>query len=77
MSLQMEYLVQKEKYQDLIREAEQDRWLQIAKQQKMGQRSLHRNVASWMGVQMIKWGSKLQHYGSISSATAQTEYSSN
>ncbi len=81
MSMHMDYLVQKEKYQDLIREAEQDRLLQIAKLQQAGQRKLHRNLAAWIGIQMVKWGSRLQHYGSVSAAastsTAHTEYLTN
>ncbi len=79
MSLQMEYLMQKEKYQDLIRAVEQDRLAQVAKLQNAGQRGLHRDLAAWTGIQMVKWGSKLQNYGSVSVATgptsaAQTEY---
>jgi len=82
MSPYRDYLVQKEKLQDLIREAEQDRLLQIAKLQKAGQWRLHRNLAAWIGIQMIKWGSRLQHYGSVSAAaastsTAHTEYLTN
>jgi hypothetical protein len=77
MSLQIDYLVQKEKFNDLMREAEQERLLLTIKLQKRGQRSLHRNIAAWVGVQMVKWGAKLQHYGSISPASAhQTNYSS-
>jgi hypothetical protein len=76
MSLQMDYLVQKEKFNDLMQEAEQERLLQIAKLQQPDQRGLHRNLAAWIGVQMVKWGAKLQHYGSISPASAHTNYSS-
>ncbi len=72
MSPYRDYLVQKEKFQDLIREAEQDRLLQIAKLQKAGQWRLHRNLAAWIGIQMVKWGSRLQHYGSVSAAAAST-----
>jgi hypothetical protein len=81
MSLQVEYLMQREKYQDLIRAVEQDRLVQAAKLQNAGQRGLHRNLAAWIGVQMVKWGSKLQHYGSVPTATstsaAHTEYLTN
>jgi hypothetical protein len=76
MSLQLDYLVQKEKFNDLMREAEQERLLLTIKLQNRGQRSLHRNLAAWVGVQMVKWGSRLQHYGSISPASAHTNYSS-
>lgn len=69
-SLQMEYLVQKEKYQDLIRAAEQDRLLQVVKQQNTNHGGLHRNLAGWIGLQMVKWGSRLQQYSSVSTAQA-------
>lgn len=78
MSLQVEYLMQKEKYHDLLRAAEQERLLQVAKLHNAGQRGLHRNLAAWMGVQMVKWGAKLQSYGSVSTGTSpsagRTEY---
>ncbi len=73
MSLEIEYLVQKEKFQDLIRAAEQDRLLQVA--QAANNASLHRNLAAWMGIQMVKWGAKLQQYGSPApTSAAHTEY---
>lgn len=70
MSLDVDYLIHKEKYQEMIRAAERDRLLQLAKCHKTGQPSLHRNLAAWMGVQMVKWGSKLQQYGSVSAAAS-------
>lgn len=69
-SLQVDYLVQKEKYQDMIRAAEQDRLLQIVKQQNTSHSSLHRNLVGWIGLQMVKWGSRLQQYSSVSTAQA-------
>jgi hypothetical protein len=81
MRLDAVYVMQKEKMQDMLRAAEQDRLLQLAKLHKSNQTGLHRNVAAWMGVQMVKWGAKLQQYGSastaVSAAAAQTEYLSN
>lgn len=78
MSLQVEYLMQKEKYHDLIRAAEQDRLLKVAKLSNTGQRGLHRNLIAWVGIQMVKWGAKLQHYGSVSTgaspSTGRSEY---
>jgi hypothetical protein len=68
MTLDATLIIQKERMQDLIREAEQDRLLQLAKLQKTGQPALHRNLAALIGVQMVTWGSKLQQYGSVSAA---------
>ncbi|MBI1880498.1 MAG: hypothetical protein HYR94_20155 [Chloroflexi bacterium] len=77
MRLDAVYLIQKQKFQDMLRAAEQDRLLQQAQLHKPGQTGLHRNLVAWMGVQMVKWGAKLQRYGSASAASpsaAQTEY---
>jgi hypothetical protein len=75
--LQLDYLVQKEKYQDMIRAAEQDRLLQAFKLQQAGQPGLYRTLANRVGVLMVTWGSKLQKYGSApaaSTAATGTEY---
>jgi hypothetical protein len=67
--LQIDYLVQREKYQDLIRAAEQDRLLRTFKQQQAGQPGLYRSLANRVGVLMVTWGSKLQKYGSAPAAS--------
>ena len=78
MTLDTTFIIQKERIQDLIREVEHDRMLQMAKLQRTGQPALHRNLTAWIGLQMVKWGSKLQQYGSVSAATppsaAQTKF---
>jgi hypothetical protein len=60
-------LVWKEQYQDRQREAERERLIRIARRQVPGPRRLkpHRTVASWMGQQLVRWGQKLQNYGSV------------
>jgi hypothetical protein len=78
MRLDAVYLIQKEKIKDMLRAAEKDHLLQQAKLHKSGQLGLYRNMAAWMGAQMMKWGAKLHQYGSASAVTsapaAQTEY---
>ncbi|MBI1880269.1 MAG: hypothetical protein HYR94_18955 [Chloroflexi bacterium] len=66
MTLDAIQIIQKERIQDLIRGAEQDRLLQKAKLQRTGQPALRRNLAAWLGVQMVRWGSKMQQCGSAS-----------
>jgi hypothetical protein len=63
MSLQLDYLVRKERYQDFIREAEREGLRQMVKQP-----SIHQQVVRWLGAQMVKWGSTLQNYAASSSA---------
>ena len=70
MTLDAALIIQKERMQDLMREAEQDRLLKLAKLQRTGQLALHRNLAAWTGVQMVRWGAKLQQYGSVSAAAS-------
>ena len=56
-------LVQREHYKDLLQEAEYERLIRAAGLQQPGNRRLHRKVADWIGTQMVKWGWKLQSYG--------------
>lgn len=77
MSLQIDYQVRKEQYQDLIREAEQDRLYQAVKQQN-SQPPVFRQVVGCLGAQMVKWGAALQDYATsptanISTVTTQTK----
>lgn len=56
-------LVQQEHYKDLLQEAEYERLIRAAGLQQPGNRRLHRKVVNWIGIQMVKWGGKLQSYG--------------
>jgi len=55
-------IVYRERYKDLLREAEQERLIRAAGLRQSGHRRLHRTVAGWIGAQMVKWGRKLQRY---------------
>jgi hypothetical protein len=68
MSLQLDYLMRKEQYQDMIRTAQQDHLLQQFKQQA-GQPNWYLQVAGWLGAQMINWGQALQQYSAIKSTS--------
>jgi hypothetical protein len=77
MSLQIDYQVRKEQYQDLIRQAEED-WLRQEVKRQNSQPSTFQQVAGWLGVQMVRWGAALQDYATAPSAnvsrvTIQTE----
>ena len=50
----------KERYQ----EAEQIRLIKIDKLHPDYREGMLRKVANWLGSQMVKWGAKLQDYGS-------------
>jgi hypothetical protein len=66
MTLDAIQIIQKERVQEMIRAAEQERLLQMAKPQSTGQPALRHSLAAWLGSQMVRWGSKLQQYGSAS-----------
>jgi hypothetical protein len=77
MSWEIDYLVRQEQYQDLMRQAERD-WLCEAVRRQNSQPPLFRQVAGWLGAQMVKWGAALQNYATspsanISQVTIQTE----
>ena len=67
-SLEINHLVRQEQYKDILRDIEQQRLLQIAGLQPRARLSPYRKVVSWLGGQMVKWGSKLQSYEAASSA---------
>lgn len=64
----LEYLAHKKRFEELRMEAERDRLLQAAKSEIAVPSPAHRRAASWVGAQMVKWGSRLQYYGTLSSS---------
>ena len=55
------YLVHQEQHKDRLREIEHQQLLQAAGLQGVSLKS-SRKAVSWLGTQMVKWGSKLQGY---------------
>jgi hypothetical protein len=58
----LDLAIHRERYKDLLREAEQERLVQAAGLRQPGNWKLHRTVAGWIGAQMVKWGRKLERY---------------
>ena len=56
------YLVSKEKYKDLRRDAERHQLIQTVRLRRPDKRELLRKMADWIGSQLLTWGSKLQRY---------------
>ena len=52
---------------DLLREAEQEWLIQAVVFREPGNWRLHRKIVNWIGIQMVKWGRKLQRYGTVPS----------
>ena len=59
---EMHYSVYKEQHKDRLREIEHQHLLQAAGLQQSISSKLYRRTVSWLGIQMVKWGSKLQSY---------------
>ncbi len=55
-----DFLVRQEQYQDLLREAEQERLIRAAKLFKVHEWGLLGQTANWLGSYVVKWGLKLQ-----------------
>ena len=56
-------LARQEHYKDLLQEAEHERLIRAAGLRQPGNWRLHRKFAGWIGTQMVRWGWKLQTYG--------------
>lgn len=59
----LDFLVRRERYKELLQEAEQERLIRAAGLLRPGNWRLRRKVANWVGAQMVSWGCKLQRYG--------------
>jgi hypothetical protein len=59
-NIDSDFSARQEHYKDLLREAEHNRLIQIARPQQNGNQRMQGKVAGWIGDQMVKWGSKLQ-----------------
>jgi hypothetical protein len=62
----LDFMTRKERQQELLREAEREQLIQLAQLSRAGEPKTHRKAAGWLGHQMVKWGSKLQDYGTTS-----------
>lgn len=60
-----DFLVHQEQYQDLLREAQQERLIQAAELRPSSKWELLRQTASWLGAYVIKLGRQLQARGLI------------
>lgn len=65
----IDFVVRQEQYKDLLKEAGQERLIKEATGlRRTGTWRLQRRVIVWVGDLMVKWGCKLQHYGTTPSA---------
>ena len=58
--------IMRQKEEELRRHLNQRQLLQAAGFQLSGNWTLPRKLAGWLGIQMVRWGSKLQCYSTTS-----------
>lgn len=57
-------LAQRERYRDLLREAEQHRLVRLAREERAPRNHLYRRTLAWVGRCLMAWGWRLQQrYG--------------
>lgn len=56
---------QHERYEDMIRQAEQRRLIRTARAQQPRKRRWHRQFAGWVGGRMVAWGWRLQRHDAM------------
>jgi len=61
-SVEIEYLVRKEQYKDQQRDVARQQLIQLAKPRPPNNTVSLQRMTGWLGAQMVKWGSRLQHY---------------
>ena len=61
-SAELHHLIYEEKCKDLAREAVQHQLIKTAMLRRPDNKESVRRMAGWFGFQLVRWGSKLQHY---------------
>jgi hypothetical protein len=54
-------LVNHQQHQDRLREIEHLRLLHLIEQQSIASK-VYQRIVSWLGIQLVNWGTKLQEY---------------
>ena len=64
-SPEMDYLVNKERQKDRLREIERQRLIRVAGLQQSGHNVWVGKVADWIKTRLMRWGSKLQRHDPV------------
>ena len=57
------YALAQMRREELLQQAECARLLHTARLQSQSDRRLHQQYANWLGSHMVKWGQKLEQFG--------------
>jgi hypothetical protein len=58
-----DFQVRQQYYKELLQEAEHERLIRASGLRQLGNQRTHRKIANWIGAQMVRWGYRLQRYG--------------
>lgn len=61
----MDFMVLRERQQDLLREVERDRLARSVERTQAGDHKIVQRAIVWMGDRLVRWGWALQRYGTI------------
>jgi hypothetical protein len=61
LSGDIHFLLRKQQYEDALQRAAEERLVR-ASQEVINEGKIHLRIAHWVGIQMIKWGSKLEQW---------------
>ena len=70
LSLEVTYLVYQEQKKDYLREVEQGQLLRIALSARSKENRVHKRALAWLGSQLVKYGARLEQYGSAAASKA-------
>ncbi len=59
-----DYAALQRRQADLMKKADIERLLREARDDRPGTLRLSRRGASWLGIHLVRWGQKLEHFGS-------------
>ena len=57
------YVMARMRQDELLRQAERARLLQTVRSQPRSNWRLHQQYTTWLGTHMVKWGQKLEQFG--------------
>ena len=58
-----QYTTIKRGQEELRRRAEYERMVRAARLKRRTHQPVHREVANWLGVHLVRWGQKLEQFG--------------
>jgi hypothetical protein len=68
---ELDVVMRREQYKDLLREAEIERLIRVARLRPAASGRLYRKVSNWLGTQLVNWSRSLLHSDTIPARSEQ------